>query len=422
MLYLRQVIVFVLCVGTGLAQAEWPQFQGPDRNGHSRETGIAKSWPETGPKTLWTVPVGEGFGGAAVSAGEVYFLDRISGQEDIFRCLSLDTGEELWRYSYPAESEVSYPGSRTVPTVTDKHVYTVGVLGDFHCFDRETGKVVWHHNLVEDYDLGGPPRWGISQAPAVSGDLVVVAPQASDALLAAYNRFTGERVWTSVGIGGLGYVSPVIKTLHGVEQVLMVSAPGRRQPGTVAGIALADGEVLWRYEEWACRIPIPYPTVLPGNRVFITGGYGAGSHLFEVSKVGEDWSTKKVFETMDFGSQIHQPLFVDGVLFGNSNSNDEKDGMVCLTLDGTREWRTRDDRSLPNFDFGNLIYVDGLIVNFEGRRGTLHLVEPSTEGYNELASASIFRGNKMWAPMAFSDGKLVLRSQGEMTCLDLVNP
>ena len=404
------------------AMADWPQYAGPDRNNHSPETGIARSWPEAGPKTLWTVPIGEGFGGAAISDGEVYFLDRVTGKEDIFRCLSLETGEELWHYAYPAPSEVSYPGSRTVPAVTDKYVYSVGVLGDFHCFDRTERKVVWHRNLIDDYQMGEAPHWGISQAPSVSGDLVIVAPQAENALVAAYNRFTGERVWTSEGIGSLGYVSPVLAKIHGVDQVLMVAAPGRRQPGTVAGISLADGSILWRYEDWECRIPIPYPTVLPGNQVFITGGYGAGSHLFEVTKSGNEWGTKKLFNTMDFGSQIHQPLFINGAIYGNSNSNDVKDGMTCLTMDGLMKWRTRDNRDLPNFDFGNLIYVDGLIVNLEGRRGTLHLIEPTTEGYTEMASAALFEGSKMWAPMAFADGKLVVRSQEAMKCLDLKNP
>ena len=57
--------IFVLAVGiASIATADWPQFQGPARNGFSPETGIARSWPEGGPKELWTTSVGEGFGGA----------------------------------------------------------------------------------------------------------------------------------------------------------------------------------------------------------------------------------------------------------------------------------------------------------------------------------------------------------------------
>lgn len=402
--------------------ADWPQFQGPNRDGFAPDTGIARVWPEAGPKALWTVPVGEGYGGAAIRDGEVYILDRISGQKDILRCLELDSGKELWRFEYEAASEVSYPGSRTTPLVTEKYVYTVGVMGDFYCIDRATHKPVWHHNLVTDFDMGSVPNWGVSQAPALYNDLVLVAPQSKDATVVALNRFDGNLVWKSPVIAGLGYVSPTVTTLHGVDQVLMVGAPGRREPGTVSSLSLKDGSILWRYENWACRIPIPFPTVLPDNKVFITGGYGGGSHLFEVTKSGNTFGTKEIFSTLEFGSQIHQALLIDGHLYGNSNSNDQKDGMVCLALDGTVKWKTRGDRTLPNFDFGNLLSVDGLIVNLDGRRGTVHLIDPSPEGYRELASAPMFKSSKMWAPMAFSDGKLVLRSQTEMKCLDLKNP
>ena len=52
--------------------SDWPQYLGPDRDAVSKETGIKRSWPAGGPKVLWTFPLGEGFGGPAVSNGKVY--------------------------------------------------------------------------------------------------------------------------------------------------------------------------------------------------------------------------------------------------------------------------------------------------------------------------------------------------------------
>lgn len=422
--YRLTVAAMTLCLAgyTAPTFADWPQFQGPERNGMSPETGIARSWPESGPKTVWEMPLGEGFGSPAIVGNEVFILDRVRGERDILRCLSLDTGEELWQFSYDAPEDVSYPGSRTTPAVTDKHVYTVGVMGNFMCIDRATHQPVWQVDLVKQFDLGAVPNWGFSQAPSVYKDTVIVAPQTRTTSVAAFNRFTGEVLWTTPPVAGAGYVSPVIATIHGEDQVLMTSAPGNREPGTITALSVADGSKLWSYTGWSCRIPIPYPTVLPGNQVFVTGGYGAGSAMFQVTKTGGGYEVNEVFTTMDFGSQIHQPLLFDGHLYGNSNSNDRKDGMTCIALDGTMKWRTDDTKGLPGFDFGNLLGVDGLILNFEGRKGTLHLIEPSSEGYQELARADIFDGTQMWAPMAFSEGKLVLRNQSQMKCLDLVNP
>ena len=61
------IVLLATCAG----MADWPQYLGPDRNGVSPETGLLRSWPEAGPKVLWTIPLGAGYGGAAVSKGEV---------------------------------------------------------------------------------------------------------------------------------------------------------------------------------------------------------------------------------------------------------------------------------------------------------------------------------------------------------------
>jgi len=81
----------------------WPRFRGPNHDAISSDenTTLARSWPDDGPKVLWSVDVGEGFAGAAVLAGRVYILDyEQENKADAVRCLSLDDGKEIWRYSY----------------------------------------------------------------------------------------------------------------------------------------------------------------------------------------------------------------------------------------------------------------------------------------------------------------------------------
>ncbi len=63
-----------------------------------------------------------------------------------------------------------------------------------------------------------------------------------------------------------------------------------------------------------------------------------------------------------------------------------------------------------------------MIISLDGKSGVLYLVDPSPEGFRELASAKIFDGERMWSPMALSEGRLLLRSQEEMKCIDLKNP
>jgi len=398
------------------AGADWWQFQGPDRNGISPEKGLMRSWPEGGPRELWSFPLGEGYAGPAVRDGEVYILDRVDEKQDVLRCLDLMTGAERWNYAYDAPGSVGHTGSRTPPTVSETHVFSVGMLGDFLCIDRKTHQPVWHKNILADFG-SELPSWGVSQAPSLWRDLVIVAPQASDAFVAAFRQDTGELVWKSPSLGQVGYVTPVVTTLAGVEQAVMLAAYGQ-----TAGISLEDGSILWSYDGYGCQIPIPYPTPLPGDRLFITGGYDAGSAMIQVKRDGAAFEVTELFKTDECGSQIHQPLFYEGHLYVNSNTNSRTDGMLCMTLDGQLRWRTRDSRDLPKFERGNLLLADGMIIALDGKTGILHLIDPSPSGYKELAHAKIFNGNKMWSPMALTQGRLLLRDQETMKCLDLKNP
>ncbi len=132
--------------------ADWPQFMGPARDGVSPETGLARTWPDAGPKVLWTLPLGQGYASPSIRDGEVYLLDRVEQKQDVMRCLDLQSGKELWNFGYDAPGELSHDGSRTAPTIDEKCVYSVGGLGHFYCIDRKTHKPVWHKDLVADVE------------------------------------------------------------------------------------------------------------------------------------------------------------------------------------------------------------------------------------------------------------------------------
>ena len=160
-----------------------------------------------------------------------------------------------------------------------------------------------------------------------------------------------------------------------------------------------------------------------GKHIFITGGYGAGSKMIEVGKKGGEYAFAEKFK-LDRGAQLHPAIFYKGYLYANVNENgtlkrDKRKtaGLACINPStGKIVWRSGDN---PNFERGNLIMVGGKILIMDGEKGNLHLVNPSPKGYNELAKAKVLqgRGKKIWAPMAFSNGYLVVRDQGELKCL-----
>ncbi len=403
----------VLAMALAAGAENWPQFHGPDRKNVSPETGLIRSFPADGAKVLWTVEVGKGYGGAAIYDGKVYILDRPDQRGEALRVFDVESGKELWNHSYPAGGRVSHEGSRSTPMVDDKHIITVGRLGHVHCFDKSTQKVVWTKNLMTDFGTGRVPRWGVAQSPLpYRDDAVILAPQTGEAGLVCLERATGKEIWRSEPLAKMEYVSPRLITLGGVEQVLMISGSK-----VVCGVEAATGKVLWRYTGWFCKWPIPNATPIGDGRVFITGGYKAGSAMIKVTRSGESFEASELWKSDECNSQMNPAMLIDGYLYANSNSNSARDGMICMDLDGKVVWKTG---RKANFERGHMMVADGMIWIIDGKRGSLHLIEPSPKEYKELASTKpLLGGREIWAPLALSEGKLVIRDQHKMICLDV---
>lgn len=410
------LIAAIVMIATGSVLADWPQYLGPNRNATSPEKGLLRSWPEAGPKVLWTISLGAGYGGAAVSEGKVYVLDRIRTKQDVLRCLDLLTGEELWSYEYDAPGRVQHPGSRSTPAIDGDYVYTCGSFGDLYCFDKNTHKPVWNKNVWKDYDDGNVPRWAISQNPLIHGGSVIAASQTSKAGVVAYDKLTGQVKWASDAlVGNAGYVSPAIVKIDGNDNVVMITAGERRGGGgAVIGMDPKNGRQLWIYEGWSCRIPCANVTEIGDGRLFITGGYEAGSAMIKVEKKGDSYAVTELYKTDDFGTHVHPAILYEGHLYAHCTTNTRRDGMVCMDLDGKVKWKT--GRS-PVFDKGGFILADGLILSVDGRIGILYLIEPDPAGYKELANAKLLDTNECWGPLALVDGKLLIRDQEKMRCV-----
>ena len=67
--------------GPGFSQAV-AQFRGPDRNGVFPETGLLKSWPESGPGLLWSREgLDKGFASPSVTDSAIYLGGRDGDDE-----------------------------------------------------------------------------------------------------------------------------------------------------------------------------------------------------------------------------------------------------------------------------------------------------------------------------------------------------
>jgi outer membrane protein assembly factor BamB len=429
MRYLKIIpqLILILALFQACTQVtNWNQYLGPDRNATITGTKILRSWSEGTPKELWSFPLGEGFGGSAIYGDEVFILDRVKGESDIMRCIDLDTGVEKWSFSYEAKGEIPFPGSRTVPTVDRTHIWSVGPHGDFYCFDKDTGKPVWNRNLLEDFDRE-LTTWGVSQAPLIYEDLVIVAPHGNKAGVAAYHKITGQLAWESRPLTGHPtHVSPTLASFSGLDQVIVISPFDRRDSTLIHEVVAFDaqsGKELWQYSGLKSFLTITPAVVIDDKRLMLTDcsydkGYDPVSIMLEITKPGEDFEVKELFLTEEAGCKMHPAVQYENHLYMNHNGNPNQ--MMCLTMDGKVVW---EEGEAPGFEMGALILLDGLIINQNGKNGDIHLIEPSPEGYKELGKASYFSSSKSqaWSPPAFSQGKLIIRDQEKMVCVDLQN-
>lgn len=405
-----------LVKGTGTAAelpGDWPAFRGPNGDNISTETtpALAKAWPAGGPPVLWKIDVGEGFAGAAIHQGRVYLMDYDrENQADAFRCLSLADGREIWRYTYPVKIKRNHGMSRTIPCVSDKYAIALGPKCHLTCLDPVTGELKWKLNLATEFNVE-IPQWYAGQCPRMEGDRLILGIGGS-ALVAALDCATGKVIWKTPNPEKWQMTHSTVAPMDLAGRKLYLYCGSRG----VVGVAAEDGKLLWDTTEWKISIAnIPTPLPVGDGRVFLCGGYNAGSMMLQLNEKDGKLAPETLFRLKPavFGSTQQTPILYQGHLFGV-----RPDGqLVCLGLNGKPVWESG---AANRFGIGNGPYLlaQGMLYVLDDE-GTLSLIEASTTAFKPLAKAKILQGPDAWGPMALAGGRLILRDLNQLACLNV---
>ena len=401
-------------VGSGVAAdlpGAWPGFRGAERDGIARgDMPVAGEWGGRGPRALWSVEVGEGYAGAAVLGGRVYLMDYDrEGQADALRCLSLADGGEIWRFSYPLPVKRNHGMSRTVPAVTEKYVVALGPKCHVSCLDSVTGEFKWGIDLVREYGTVVPP-WYAGQCPLIEDGRVILAPAGPESLMIAVDCETGEVLWKTPNPRRwkMTHGSIVPMTVGGVRQYVYCGHRG------VAGIAAADGSLLWESPDWKISLAtVASPVPVPGGRLFLSGGYKAGSMMLQLAEEDGKWTAKPLFrlDSEVFGATQQTPILHEEHIYGVRPNGE----LVCLDLDGKVRWTSG---SGHRFGLGPFLVADGKLFVMDDH-GELTMAEATSETFRPLGTAKVLEGHDSWGPMAIAAGRLIARDLTTMICLDL---
>jgi outer membrane protein assembly factor BamB len=397
----------------------WPRLRGPNFDAVSPEKVVlSRTWPETGPRVLWSVEVGEGYAGAAVRAGRVYLLDYDQGkQADVVRCLSLSDGKEIWRYSYPVKIKRFHGMSRTVPAVSDEYVVTLGPKGHVTCLDSQTGEFHWMLNLVREFGTT-IPQWYAAQCPLIDEGKAIIAP-AGSVLMMAVDGATGNTVWQTPNPEGWVMTHSSIVPMEFKGKRFYIYCGGSTKAGGVVGVSAKDGRILWETDEWKVLTNVPMPVVVGEDRIFLTAGYGQydnGCMMLRLVEAGGKITARPEFKhpTSVFGSMQQTPIFYNGHIYGVGMDKQ----LVCLDLQGNVVWTST---SANIFGSGPYVIAGGMLYVLNDS-GVLTLVEASSSGYVPLARAQVLDGIESWGPMAIASGRLIVRDLNRMVCLDVGQP
>jgi len=394
---------------TAVSGGEWPQILGPERNGiAAADERLAESWPAAGPREIWRRDVGAGYAGVAIAEGRGFLFHRVDDRE-VIEAFDPATGATLWKADHVTRFQPQVGGGDgplCVPVVHESRVLTFGAQGVLTCLDAATGRRLWARETHREFGAQ-EGYFGAGSTPLVVGDHVIVNVGGAkrDAGVVAFAVASGETVWQNT-IEPASYSAPVLTTIGGQPHVLIVTR--------YACLLMdpASGAVCWQFP-FGQRGPTvngATPIVPAAGRLFVTAAYGIGCVSADF---GRDAARPRWQGEGPLATQYCTPIAAGGHLYGIDGRDDVPPAdLVCITEETGKElWREK------NFGYGTLLMADGKLLAAK-TDGELVLLRATPDGVAVLARARPLPGTVRALP-ALSAGRLYLRDDTTLTCLDL---
>jgi outer membrane protein assembly factor BamB len=383
------------------AEGQWPGWLGPNRDGHSTDTGLLKSWPEQGPKLLWKVDtIGPGWSSVAVASGRVYTTGN-ADEKQMLICLDAG-GKDVWRVEQgPKCRHGNYPGARSTPTVDGDRIYVTGGNGLVTCHKTADGQIVWKRDMVADCGgkVGG---WLYAESVLILDNLAVVTPGGRSGIV-ALDKATGKEVWKSDVSITAGYSSCI--PIRAAGSTIIVN-------GSQSGLLAVDaktGRKVWQDAFASGNMAnVPTPAYEDGL-LFWAVGYGKGGICFKVDCKDGKWSFQETWKTTDLKCHPGNYVVAQGRIYGSSGR-----GLTCVDLKtGQTLWFARD---IPS---GQACWADGMVYVLSATGGKASLVEPSASEGKATGRVTVAGTGSSWAHPVVIGGKLYLRYDTNLYCFDV---
>jgi len=399
----------------------WRQWGGPNRNFIVEATGLAEKWPDGGPPILWSRPLGTGHSAILVDEGRLFTMYRVGNgrakqgpweAEELVIALDARTGETIWEYRYPSNIEDFNfgAGPHSTPIVVGDRLFTIGTNKQLHAFDKRTGKVLWSHDLVKEFNaptllIRPIVKAGYGCSPLAFGDTILCSVGGPGQSVMAFRQSDGAVAWKN-GDFLTSEAAPILIELAGRQQLVIFGG------GTVQGMDPSSGKVLWSHphdpgNDLNCGTPL-----WGGDDIlFLSSAYKAGSRAIRLRQEGDQTLPEELWFNARVRFMFLSSLRIGDTLYGTAGDF----GPAFLTAIDVKTGETLWQRR--GFGRASLLQAGGKTIILD-EDGDLALATMTPEGVTIHSEAKVF-DTTSWTVPTLVGTTLYGRDREKIVALDL---
>ncbi|MDR0394382.1 MAG: PQQ-binding-like beta-propeller repeat protein [Tannerella sp.] len=371
-------------------------FRGNNSNGISSARGLPVKWNlSNGTNIAWKQAIPrKGYNSPVINGNKVFFSGADDQARELF-CYDLTTGEKLWSL---AATRISGSPSQMPQTTEDtglaassvatngRQVCAIFATGDIICADVN-GKQLWGKNL------GVPDNhYGYASSLLIFGNVVIIQYDNRNApKVLALDLATGAERWSKSRTEKVTWSSPIIANVDNTSQLVLMGNPA------ITAYNPNNGEQLWRVE---CLSGEVGSSACSSNGVV----FGASEYAKLIAINGADGSV--LWESTDFLPEVASPVATSDHLYLATSYG------VVAAYDA-RTGELRKEHELNTEFYSSPIIAEGRIYLFSND-GTMHIFSANND-FNLLDSFET--GERTLATPAFTDGKIVVRTEKSLYCV-----
>ncbi len=408
-LFASLLLLAAFYIDASAQTADWPQWGGPDRNFVSGAKGLAATWPEGGPRKVWGRELGEGYSGIAAEGGRLYTMYR-RGAQEVAVALDASTGKTVWEFAYDAPFAAEYsmengPGPHSTPLVAGGRVFTAGATGKLHALDKQTGKLVWAHDLMNEYK-GTIRVNGYACSPVAYGDTVIMLVGGAGNAVMAFKQRDGAVAWKRHDFQN-SPASPLLIKVDGQEQLVAFMYDD------VVGLDPRGGDLLWSYPhktEFGLNVSTPVWGEAD-SLLFISSSYGGGSRALKLTRAGAKTTVEEVWAHKLMRIHYGNVIRLGDYVYGSSGDFGTAPFTAVNVKTGKVVWR---DRNIARASF---VSAEGRFIILD-EDGNLTLATPTAEGLKIHSKVELLKSNAWTAP-TLAGTRLYVRDRKTIAAFDL---